>query len=111
MQDTGPRGNHDALKMSGVDNFTVRRCRFEGWGGSGIDMVGCHHGVIEDCTFVGKKGFSQSNAVQLKAGTRDVLVQTSFFKDVGHRSINLGGSTGLAFFRPRWVITRPKTLP
>ena len=98
--DTGPTGNHDALKLSGLDWFTVRHCRFEGWGGSGIDMVGCHHGLIENCTFVGKDGFSQSNAVQLKGGTEDVLVQRSLFKHTGHRSINLGGSTGLPFFRP-----------
>ncbi|MHC4300733.1 MAG: chondroitinase-B domain-containing protein, partial [Planctomycetota bacterium] len=30
--ETGPEGNHDALKMSGVDHFVVRRCHFEGWG-------------------------------------------------------------------------------
>jgi len=98
--ETGPKGNHDALKMSGVDHFTVRRCRFEAWAGSGIDMVGCHHGIVEDCTFVGREGFSQSNAVQLKGGTRDILVQTSLFKNAGQRAINLGGSTGLQFFRP-----------
>ncbi|MBL7152103.1 MAG: right-handed parallel beta-helix repeat-containing protein [Phycisphaerae bacterium] len=99
--ETGPKGNHDALKISGVDHFTIRRCRFEAWGGSGIDMVGCHHGVVEDCTFIGRTGFSQSNAVQLKGGTRHILVQTSFFKDAGQRAINLGGSTGLQFFRPQ----------
>ena len=98
--DTGPKGNHDALKMSGVDHFVVRKCRFKGWGGSGIDMVGCHHGLIEDCTFTGKEGFSQSNAVQLKGGTKNVLVQCCFFENAGQRAINLGGSTGLQFFRP-----------
>jgi len=97
----GPEGNHDALKMSGVDRFAVRRCHFEGWGGSGIDMVGCHEGVIEDCTFVGREGFSQSNGVQLKGGTTNVLVHRCSFRDAGHRSINLGGSTGLQYFRPR----------
>ncbi|MHC4434356.1 MAG: right-handed parallel beta-helix repeat-containing protein [Planctomycetota bacterium] len=98
--ETGPKGNHDALKMSGVDHFVVQKCRFEGWGGSGIDMVGCHHGVVEDCTFTGRAGFSQSNGVQLKGGTEDVLVQCCFFKNAGQRAINLGGSTGLQFFRP-----------
>jgi pectate lyase len=97
----GPKGNHDALKMSGVDYFVVRKCRFEGWGGSGIDMVGCHNGIIEDCTFIGREGFEQSNAVQLKGGTQDVLVQCCFFNNAGQRSINLGGSTGLQFFRPK----------
>ena len=99
--ETGPKGNHDALKMSGVDHFVVRKCHFEGWGGSGIDMVGCHHGIIEDCTFIGREGFSQSNAVQLKGGTHDVLVQCCFFNNAGQRSVNLGGSTGLRFFRPK----------
>ena len=99
--ETGPKGNHDALKMSGVDHFVVRKCHFEGWGGSGIDMVGCHHGIIEDCTFIGREGFSQANAVQLKGGTHDVLVECCFFNNAGQRSINLGGSTGLRFFRPK----------
>lgn len=98
--ETGPKGNHDALKMSGVDDFTVRRCHFEAWGGSGIDMVGCHRGVVEDCTFVGRAGFSQDNGVQLKGGTQDVLVQSCLFTNAGQRAINLGGSTGLQFFRP-----------
>jgi hypothetical protein len=38
--------------------------------------------------------------VQLKGGTRDVLVHRSWFRDCGERAINLGGSTGLAYFRP-----------
>ncbi|HNS19525.1 MAG TPA: right-handed parallel beta-helix repeat-containing protein [Sedimentisphaerales bacterium] len=97
----GPDGNYDGLKMSGVDHFRVRNCHFEGWGGSGIDMVGCRHGVVEDCTFTGREGFSQSNAVQLKGGTEDVLVQCCLFRNAGQRSINLGGSTGLQFFRPQ----------
>ncbi len=96
----GPKGNHDALKMSGVDHFAVRNCHFDAWGGSGVDMVGCHHGVVEDCTFVGREGFSQDNAVQLKGGTAGVLVQCCLFKNAGQRCINLGGSTGLQFFRP-----------
>jgi hypothetical protein len=98
--DVGPRGNLDGLKMSGVDDFVVRRCRFEGWGGSAIDMVGCHRGVVEDSRFTGKEGFSQSNAIQMKGGSSDILVQTSVFDRAGERAINLGGSTGLQFFRP-----------
>ena len=98
---TGPKGNHDALKMSGVDEFVVKNCRFEGWGGSGIDLVGCHSGKITDCTFVGKEDYSQSNGVQLKGGTSNVIVEKCLFRNAGHRSINLGGSTGQRFFRPK----------
>ncbi|MBE0537549.1 MAG: right-handed parallel beta-helix repeat-containing protein [Phycisphaerae bacterium] len=98
--ETGPTGNHDALKMSGVDRFIVRNCRFEGWGGSAIDMVGCRDGVVTGCTFLGREGFEQSNAIQMKGGSRAVLVERCLFKDAGERAINCGGSTGLAYFRP-----------
>jgi len=97
--ETGPKGNHDALKLAGVDDFLLRRCRFVGWGGSAIDMVGCRRGVIADCTFLGAPGFRQANAVQIKGGSEDVLVQACFFRDAGRRTFNIGGSTALRFFR------------
>ncbi len=99
--DTGPQGNHDALKMSGVDLFIVRHCHLEGWAGSAIDMVGCHQGVVEDCTFIGKSGHTQSSGIQMKGGTAELLVQCNLFRDTGERAINLGGSTGLPYFRPK----------
>lgn len=91
-----PRGNIDGLKLSGIDDFVVRGCVIEKWGGSGIDMVGCHRGVIEDCTF--RNG--GDNGVQGKGGTSDVVVRRSRFENAGQRSVNLGGSTGMQFFRP-----------
>ena len=96
----GPRGNHDGLKMSGVDQFIIRNCRFIGWGGSGIDMVGCHRGVVEDCYFHGEDGYDNSEAIQMKGGCADNLVQCCFFDRAGGRGLNLGGSTGLPYFRP-----------
>ncbi len=101
VADIGPRGNHDALKLSGVDDFAVLRCRFEGWGGSGIDMVGCHDGVVEACAFIGKGGFSQSNGVQMKGGSARVSLRSCYFEGAGQRGVNIGGSTGLDYFRPR----------
>lgn len=100
IEATGPEGNHDALKLSGLEHFTIRGSLFRGWGGSGIDMVGCRHGLIEDCTFVGLAGFSQANAIQMKGGTRAVRVRRCLFMHAGQRAINLGGSTGPAYFRP-----------
>lgn len=97
----GPRGNHDGLKMSGIDRFIVRKCRFNGWGGSGIDMVGCHQGVVEDCYFHGEAGFDNTEAIQMKGGCADILVQGCFFDRAGGRGLNLGGATGLPYFRPR----------
>jgi len=101
IENTGPRGNHDALKLSGLSGFTVRDCTFRGWGGSGVDLVGCHEGLITGCDFVGLDGFSQSNGVQIKGGSSGIRVVASYFENAGDRGINLGGSTGLAFFRPQ----------
>jgi len=100
IEDTGPEGNHDALKMSGVDGFVVKDCRFAGWGGSAIDLVGCHDGVIEACEFKGRAGFTQSSGVQIKGGSARVRVEGCLFEDAGARAVNAGGSTGLDYFRP-----------
>src|SRR5262245_53629915 len=53
VSDIGPEGNHDGIKLSGLDDFVVRDCVVTRWGkgGSGVDMVGCHKGQIVGCTF------------------------------------------------------------
>lgn len=91
-------GNLDYLKLSGLDSFTVEDVvMLDGAaGGSGIDMVGCHYGLIQRCQF-SRMG---SNAIQAKGGTRWITIRQCLFREAGERAINLGGSTGLAFFRP-----------
>ncbi|MEM0896608.1 MAG: right-handed parallel beta-helix repeat-containing protein [Verrucomicrobiota bacterium] len=101
IEDIGPQGNFDGLKISGLKDFTVRDCHFSGWGGAAIDMVGCRDGLIEGCKIVGKEGFTQTTGIQAKGGTENVRIRRSYFHDAGLRSINLGGSTGLPYFRPR----------
>jgi hypothetical protein len=101
INDIGPKGNHDGIKCSGLDKLTIRDCTITGWGGQGIDFVGCHHSLITGCKFIGKEGFSASAAVQLKGGTSDVVVEKCHFRNAGERPINLGGSTGLPYFRPQ----------
>lgn len=91
-----PKGNHDGIKLSGLKDFRVEDCTVERWGGSGIDMVGCHQGVIEGCVF--RDG--GDSGVQAKGGSSDIVVSTSRFKDYGQRGVNLGGSTGADYFRP-----------
>ena len=103
IENIGPTGNHDALKISGLQNFVVKNCTFSGWGGSAIDMVGCQDGLIEYCRFIGKEGYSQDNGVQTKGGTERILIRFNFFNSAGQRGINIGGSTGLTFFRPELV--------
>lgn len=100
IRDIGPQGNHDGIKGSGLVNLTIRDCLIEGWGGQGIDLVGCHRSLITGCRFVGKEGFSASAGVQFKGGCSEIVVEKCEFKNAGERPLNLGGSTGLAYFRP-----------
>jgi hypothetical protein len=102
VRDNGGDANHDGIKLSGLDNFRIEGCTVERWGkrGSGIDMVGCHQGVIGDSTF--REGDKVgANAVQMKGGSRDIAVRYCRFEDAGGRAINVGGSTGIPYFRPK----------
>jgi hypothetical protein len=101
ISDTGPQGNHDAIKLSGLVDFVVRDCVMEGWGGQAPDMVGCHRGLIEGCTFKGKAGFTQHTGPQTKGGSSEIVIRDCLFLDAAGRGVQLGGSTGLQFFRPR----------
>jgi len=103
VRDCGGRGNDDGIKLSGIDDFRLERCTVERWGreGSAVDMVGCHRGVIEACTFRDREEDPASNGVQAKGGTRDVAVRGCRFEHAGTRAVHLGGSTALAYFRPR----------
>ncbi|MEZ8220716.1 Right handed beta helix region [Candidatus Fervidibacteria bacterium JGI MDM2 JNZ-1-D12] len=100
VRDIGPQGNCDGIKLSGVTDFRIERCIVERWGdgGQGIDMVGCHNGVIENCTlrFEDDKGFG----IQAKGGSSNITIRRCRFEHAGARAMQIGGSTGLQFFRP-----------
>lgn len=98
FRDMNASGNNDLLKLSGLNDFIISNCDFinGSGGGSGIDMVGCHNGIIERNYFENMG----SNGIQAKGGTQFIRIEKNFFKNCGQRSINLGGSTGLEFFRP-----------
>ena len=91
-------GNNDLLKLSGLDQFEITGCKFQNGspGGSGIDMVGCHQGTISSCEFKNQG----SNSVQAKGGSQYIRIVRNKFINGGQRSVNLGGSTGLPYFRP-----------
>lgn len=99
IQDVNRSGNRDGIKLSGVDDFRIEKCVVERWGdsGSGIDMVGCHRGLIQGCTF--REGGGEG--VQCKGGTSEITIRDSRFVNYGGRGVNVGGSTGLQFFRPK----------
>jgi len=117
ISDIGPKGNFDGIKASGLENLTIRDCTIEGWGGQGIDFVGCHKSLITGCKLTGKDGFTASAGVQTKGGCSDVIVENCTFTNASPRPVNVGGSTGAAYFRPldakyeaRDIIVRDNTI-
>ena len=96
----GPKGNYDAIKLSGLTDFTIQNCFINAYASSGIDMVGCNNGIIQNITFSNHPNYKPTTGIQLKGGCHDIKVLTSFFNNTAPRAINLGGSTGLQFFRP-----------
>ncbi len=98
FRDMNASGNNDLLKLSGLNDFTVENCSFQNGanGGSGIDMVGCHEGRFIKNIFENMG----SNCIQVKGGSQYITITQNTFIDGGNRSLNLGGSTGLEYFRP-----------
>ncbi len=107
IHDVGGTGNEDCLKLSGVNDFFVLDSFFARCGGdmsgSGVDCVGCHRALVARCRFEQNSG----NAVQAKGGTTDMEIRGCTMIDPGERGVNLGGSTGDAYFRPPLSETEP----
>jgi hypothetical protein len=102
VRDIGRAGNHDGIKLSGVVDFHIEGCVIERWGtggGSGIDMVGCHRGLMVSNRFEHTDQVN-STAVQAKGGSSEIVIRRNQFKNAGGRGVNIGGSTGLQYFRP-----------
>ena len=104
ISDIGAEGNNDGIKLSGVTDFQVLDCTIERWGtrgGSAIDMVGCHRGVIRGNTIRHVVPEPPNcTGVQCKGGSSEIAVLANRFEHAGGRGVNLGGSTGRQFFRP-----------
>jgi len=107
IHDIGGTGNQDGLKLSGVNRYWVLDCRFArcggGFSGSGIDHVGCHSGGVARCRFEQMSG----NAVQCKGGSAEIDITQCTIVDGGARGVNIGGSTGTAYFRPPLSTSAP----
>jgi hypothetical protein len=102
FRDMESEGNSDLLKLSGVDAFEVRECAFLNGssGGSGIDMVGCHKGMIRGNRFENMG----SNAIQAKGGSNFVRIAET------GRSIWEAARTSNSFVLSTRR-TRPRTCP
>jgi len=104
IHDTGkqPSGVANCLKMAGLNDFFILNSSFArcgngpGSGALGVDGVGVHRGRLSFNRFIAN-GFG---GVQFKGASRDIEIRSNFFQNTGWRGVNMGGSTGQAFFRP-----------
>ena len=111
VHDTGqrPAGVADCVKLSGVNDVTVIDSQFARCGAGpasgsvGIGGVGVRRATIAFNRFR-STGFA---GVQVKGGSADVEIRANLFEDAGSRGVNMGGSTGRAFFRPPLSSSRP----
>ena len=101
---TADAGNHDGLKISGIDYFTVRNVTVQTWGaggGSGMDIVNSQYGLIEDSHFAfpNRPPAGLIYGMTMKCGSRDIVVRGNYFDDAGIEVIQIGQDSGLYGFR------------
>jgi hypothetical protein len=103
VRDIATAGNHDGIKLSGVNNFLVDGVRVLNWGtgGSAVDMVGCHDGLVQNSLFAHTNTANGGTTLQPKGGSKRITFRANRIElppDAG-RAVQAGGSTGAAFFR------------
>jgi hypothetical protein len=103
VRDIVTAGNHDGIKLSGVNNFLIESVQVINWGtgGSAVDMVGCHHGLVQNSSFVHTNTANGGTTLQPKGGSKDITFRANRIdlpRGSG-RAVQAGGSTGTAFFR------------
>lgn len=96
-------GNIDGLKLSGLNEFHIDKLQVINWGdgGSAIDMVGCHNGIIENSLFHSDHQNVLTTGIVHKGGSETITVKNSRFelpKGFGS-AVKLGGSTSDGLFR------------
>ena len=98
-----PEGNRDGIKLSGVTDFVIEDSRVERWGagGSAIDMVGCHRGVIRNSVFRHAPGLEFGNGIEAKGGSTAIAITGNTFEHASSRAVQIGGTTGRHLFRPQ----------
>lgn len=96
----GPRGQRHALLVTAVTDLHVENCRFEGWGGSAIEMISCHDVIITGCTFKGRDDHSQLNGIRARAGSDQIQIERCRFENAGERVISAGAVSDLKDFQP-----------
>jgi len=96
-------GNIDGIKLSGLRDFHIDNVQVSNWGdgGSAIDMVGCHEGIIEASQFRSTYKNILTTGLVTKGGSKNITIRNNRFelpKGYGG-AVKLGGSTSPGLFR------------
>jgi hypothetical protein len=103
VRDIATAGNHDGIKLSGINDFLIENVEVLNWGtgGSAVDMVGCHRGLIQNSHFRHTNTSNIGTTLQPKGGSKDITFRANRIdlpRGSG-RAVQAGGSTGTQFFR------------
>ncbi len=103
VRDMPVTGNNDGIKLSGVTGFLIENVRVLNWGagGSAIDPVGSHHGVIQNSLFRSTNLNDNGSGIRPKGGSKDIIIRANLIELPVNRgrAMQAGGSTGTPFFR------------
>ena len=103
IRDIDGSGNRDGIKLSGVTGFTIDGVRVSNWGngGSAVDMVGSHHGLIQNSFFQHTAIGATGSGIRPKGGSKDITIRANRVElpNGNGRAIQAGGSTDPQFFR------------
>ncbi|QDT70691.1 hypothetical protein MalM25_36460 [Planctomycetes bacterium MalM25] len=103
VRDMSASGNNDGIKLSGVTGFLIEGVRVFNWGpgGSAIDPVGSHHGLIQDSHFRSTVLTDNGSVIRPKGGSKNIELRSSLIEvpTGAGRALQAGGSTGAPFFR------------
>lgn len=103
VRDIVTSGNHDGIKLSGVNDFLIENVQVLNWGigGSAVDMVGCHRGLIQNSSFIHTNADNAGTTLQPKGGSKEITFRANRIdlpRGAG-RAVQAGGSTDTPFFR------------
>ena len=103
VKDIVNSGNHDAIKMAGVEDFVIDGARVENWGddGSAIDFVGCRDGLVQNSLLIHTTLKVGGSGIRPKGGSKDIIIRANRIElpVATGRAIQAGGSTDAEFFR------------
>lgn len=100
MRDLDTPGAGAAIKLSGVQDFTIEDSTIVNWGaGSAITAIGSHRGLVHRNVFRHRDD-AGATGTQMKGGSTGITVRDNRFEHAGLRAVQIGGSTDARSFRP-----------